>query len=222
MRFITGVIILITGLTAMAADNSQIEDPSYVEERIQAHKTHYTGADMPENYALYFSAARVKSKNLHNLAGVSAASAETLKHDLLDGLDISQVSRAATADLIDELCKRVDADDPDIVSMAAMLDKIKETELTAVANRYKATMQKLDTASFRAISAELDSDLSKTTTARVDYAGLAQDVPNYVRRMLRNDCFYLRSPPKKPRHLDTQEQQSWPSDEFRIESHSGE
>ena len=194
------------------------EDADFVEERTRAHMSIYRGDDIPEldkaNHA-----ARQVNRFLRNdeFAGLSANAERILREELLDDFDVDTISRSASADVRQELRERLGANDPDTYSLAHLFSAIRDIEKQAVAERYTNAMDRLDANSRLLVERMVKESLYGAKVIEVDYASLALDAPNHVRRMMTRIANTETVSISGPENVEVLEQTS-SSGGFRIES----
>lgn len=184
---------LLSGLAMASDDEYPLEDWSYINDRKKVHTSEYVGYEMPERYIAYLSAAFAKTRSLHSTEGLTDQGSGVIKK-MQDDLDLDEAGTQARNALVSEMCSRLAANDPDVVALGKLMNDIERTDVEAVAQKFRETTRHLDSQSATRLDAALQETISTTTMRVTDYAGLAMDVPNYVRSLLTEACKNYQKP----------------------------
>ena len=111
-----------------------------------------------------------------------------MKQTFIDTVDFDEVSRAASADIVKELCTRLNDGDPDTIALAILFASIDRIQVEAVVKTYESAMRSVDAASQSVLKARAAETLAHTHMVELDYVSLSGDVPNYVRHLMKSWC----------------------------------
>lgn len=159
---------------------TQVEDRAYIEERMKAHtRSSKSPAALQVRGRLKAAAHEVKQfhgSDRHVIEEVLA-------------LDRREIERRAVQPIMAEMCAKLGKRNTDVVALARMLSLAEQAQESALEDAINSRLKGMSQAGYRLVNAMMtDTNTIRSERRRVDWEGVAVDVPLFTRFALEAAC----------------------------------
>lgn len=105
-----------------------------------------------------------------------------------------EIEREAIKQTMDEFCTLLKAEGANIVEAAELFMKVPELEENAIIATYESILSGLSNDSYRAVTEFRDKEFPVRISERIDWVGLAIDIPLHIENRFRRVCFKYLNP----------------------------
>ncbi|PCI78324.1 MAG: hypothetical protein COB20_06800 [SAR86 cluster bacterium] len=105
-----------------------------------------------------------------------------------------EIEREAIKQTMDEFCTLLKAEGANLVEAAEIFVKVPEVEENAIVATYESILSGLGNDSYKAITEYREKEFPVRLSERIDWVGLAIDIPLHTESRLRTVCFRYLNP----------------------------